>query len=140
MSAIRLEVEIAQAKTGMLQAVLAELLERLEAFAHSGTRQVIDIQSLPLSEPDRRDLADALGEGEVSAVLDSFGKSQIKETRYAGIWWVRHYTQDGALLSELIEITDMPDILRSQTPDIETSIQQLAQTIRDQAQENSHER
>lgn len=137
---INLEVEVAEPATGMAQAVLGELLEHLKSFEAAGTTRVIDIQSLPLTVPDRRQLAEILGEGEVSAQLDSFGQSRINETRFAGIWWVRHYTVDDALLSELIEITDMPDILRSQPTDVTNSITQLANTIRQQAQENSHER
>jgi len=136
MSPLSLQIEVAQPKTGMARAVLGELLDHLKIFATSGLTRVIDIQGLPLSDADRDELTGLLGEGEVSAQLNSFGQSQINETRYAGIWWLRHYTEDSALLSELIEITDMPDILRSQQADITSAIEHLAQTIGQQAQEN----
>ena len=118
LNSINLPVEVAEPKTGMAQAVFNELVDRLQEFADSGKKHVIDITSLPLTSSDKRELEELLGQGEVQVTLSTIGESQIIETAYSGIWWIKHFTADEKLISELIEITIIPEIIKSHPDDI----------------------
>ncbi len=50
--------------------------------------------------------------------LEVAGTSELWETRYAGVWWVRHFGDGDRIASERIEIAAIPQILVSQDEDI----------------------
>lgn len=126
---IELPVEVAEPGTGMARAVLSELVEHLQLLAEQGLQHVIDLTSLPMNSTDKRELEDLLGRGEVSVILSTIGDSQIFETRYSGIWWIKHYTVDQQLISELIEITQIPEIIKSHSDDIQQAADEIKKII-----------
>ena len=129
MISLDLPVEVAEPRTGMAQAVFNELADQLQALAERGARHVIDLTSLPMTSTDRQELADMLGQGEVRITLSTIGDSQIYETAYSGIWWIKHYSADQKLLSELIEVTALPEIIASQSEDIQQSAEAIKKII-----------
>ena len=112
-------VEVAEPKTGMVQAVLNELIDQLQNFSNNAHPHVIDITSLPLTQQDKQELETLLGRGEVQITLSTIGESQIYETAYSGVWWIKHFTPDEKIISELIEINNIPEIIKSHDEDIE---------------------
>ena len=116
----------AQQRMGMAQSVLHEIVRGLTDLADNGTPSAIDLRSLPMTEGDRHELQEALGRGEVSATLDMAGKSDIWETRHAGVWWVRHMGSGDRIASETIEITAIPDILMAHRDDIRAASARLS--------------
>lgn len=122
-------LEIAEPTTGMAQAILTELAQHLPALALSGSVHVIDLTSLPMNDSDKRELEAILGRGEVSVTLQTIGDSEIFETRYSGIWWTKHFTADNQLISELLEITTVPEIIKSHPDDIKQSADELKNLI-----------
>ncbi len=126
---IQLAVEVTEPSTGMARAVLRELAEHLPALAEHGHSHLVDLTSLPMSSGDKQELATLLGQGEVDITLDTMGASRIYETAYSGIWWVKHYSADDQLISELIEIAEIPGIIKSQAADIQLAVQALNQLI-----------
>jgi hydrogenase-1 operon protein HyaF len=110
--------DIAALRTGLAQSVLREIAERLAALARTGERDAIDLRSLPLTSADRGELEDKLGRGDVTAKLTVGGTSELWETRYSGVWWVRHYGAEDKIAAERIEITAIPEILVAHAADI----------------------
>jgi hypothetical protein len=96
---------------GGVAAILIELVTLLERLAQSQTPSAIDLRSLPMSPQDRIELRRALGEGEVQATVNAEGVSTIRETRISGVWWVEHRNRHGELITELLEVTRVPNIL-----------------------------
>ena len=139
LNSLNIPVELAQPSTGLADAVLHELLDHLRKFLETHDAHIIDLSSLPLSEADKRDLENQLGQGEIQAVLSTMGDSKIFETNYSGIWWIKHYTTDGVLIAEFIEITTVPDILKSHDDDIQQSITELEKLIQLEQQEQTYE-
>ena len=129
LNGIELAVEVTEPATGMARALMGELAEHLSALAQRGERHQIDLTSLPMSSGDMQELAGLLGQGEVDITLSTIGDSKIYETAYSGIWWVKHYAADEQLISELIEVAEIPAIIKSQAPDIEQSAALLNQLI-----------
>ncbi|MHB1871823.1 MAG: hydrogenase expression/formation C-terminal domain-containing protein [Steroidobacteraceae bacterium] len=111
--------------TAVVSGVLREVAERLEALAEHGECGVIDLKSLPLSDQHLQQLRERLGRGEVTAQLEILGPSEIWETRYPGVWWVRHLGVTDLVAAERIEITRVPDILSAALPDVVTAAQTL---------------
>jgi hydrogenase-1 operon protein HyaF len=101
-----------------LLALLQELQGMLEQLVHQGKHSSIDIRSLPMMPGDYEHLQQVLGEGEIFATIDSLGPSQVRETAIPGIWWVTHKNADDDVLTEFIEVTVLPDILKTQAEDL----------------------
>jgi hydrogenase-1 operon protein HyaF len=114
---------------GGVMAILAELAARLERLAANGDTALIDLRSLPMSPADRSELLAALGQGEVTATLDAQGASTLRETAFAGIWWIEHRDRDGQLTSELLEVTLAPQILAAIPEDIARAADALRQRL-----------
>ncbi len=70
-------------------------------------------------------ITNLLGHGEVHAHLEVLGSSQIYETQFAGVWLVTHYNEDDSIVSRFIEITEIPDVLKSQREDVTHSLDEL---------------
>ncbi len=129
LNGIDLPVEVTEPATGMSRAVLGELAEHLSALTQRGETHQIDLTSLPMTSGDVQELAGLLGQGEVDITLSTIGDSKVYETAYSGIWWVKHYAADEQLIAELIEVAEIPEIIKSQAPDIEQSVAALNQLI-----------
>jgi hydrogenase-1 operon protein HyaF len=115
--------------TGMALSVLAEVGRMLEALTGSGQEGSIDLRSLPLSEVDREQLETVLGKGEVRAELNVAGKSEVWETAYSGVWWIRHRGAGGKIASEEISVCRIPEILITHPVDIEAAAGRLREEL-----------
>ena len=125
MSLSDIPVNVIERPTGMATALLNELKDHLRRLAEAGESNSVDLLSLPMTEADINELADHLGVGEVKATINSIGSSSIRETAYRGIWWITHYGDDGKVLSELIEITQVPEILVTHMDEIRHSVEAM---------------
>lgn len=103
-------------------ALLQEIQDMLVALCEYGEPNSIDVRSLPLAPGDYDFLRAFFDEGEVSASINTLGMSEIKETRYSGVWWIKHYNTEEQIVAELIEVTPLPDILKTQVPDLNLSL------------------
>ncbi len=106
-------------------ALLRELQVMITTLAERGEPNSIDIRSLPLSPSDYETLIQILGNGEVNATINALGLSKIKETRFSGVWWLQHLNSHDEIIAELIEVTPLPDILKTQAPDLINSAEVL---------------
>ena len=112
--------------TGPQASLLREIADRLERLAGQGEEEAIDLRALPVMGPEEiAGLREMLGTGEVTARVEAMGPTEVRETAYAGVWWITYYGADGAVLAEHIEIAHMPDILRARDADIEESRESL---------------
>ena len=73
-----------------------------------------------------------LGQGEVSARIEAIGPSEIIETRYPGVWWVTHYNVEGDIVADTIEITWLPEIIKSQPEDLLAGLELLRAQLNDE--------
>jgi hydrogenase-1 operon protein HyaF len=114
------------AATGMANAIMQELVAHLEQLAQGGTTEVIDLKSLPVTAGDLAELEERLGRGEVTATVEAAGPTEIFETRFPGIWWIRYQNLEGHTVTQHIEVTRMPAILQTQQDDVGASAERLA--------------
>jgi HupH hydrogenase expression protein, C-terminal conserved region len=113
-------------RPGVLASVMHEIAGRLAALAEAGEVSVIDLRSLPITEAERDALRARLGRGDTEALLNVAGASELWETRYAGVWWIRHFGAGDKIAAELIEITAIPEILVTDADDIAEAARCLA--------------
>lgn len=111
--------------TGMAAPVLTEVARMLAELAREGKAGAIDLRSIPMTDADRTQLEDRLGHGEVEATLDIGGITQVRETAYPGVWWIRHQGGDGTVSSEEIAVCPVPPILKTHSADIEAAARRL---------------
>ena len=115
--------------TGMALSVLAEVSRMLEALSDSGQAGAIDLRSLPLSDVDRTQLEEVLGRGEVQVALDIAGESEVWETTYPGVWWIRHRGADNKIATEEISVCAIPEILITHPVDIKAAAGRLREEL-----------
>jgi len=123
-------VRVTGGPSGLPDAILMEIAELLERLVDEGINGAIDLRSLPMSDEDRACLEDRLGYGEVNATLDVAGQTEIIETAYPGVWWVRHLDGRGRVAAEQIVVTRVPDILISPPEDIRAAAARLIAEMR----------
>jgi hydrogenase-1 operon protein HyaF len=105
-------------RTGLAGVLLHEIAILLDRLAVTREPASIDLRGLPMTDADRHELEAHLGRGEVSVDLAIPGGSKIWETRYPGVWWVRHFGADENILAEEIAVTRVPEILCADFSDI----------------------
>ena len=122
-----------------VRAILQEIATMLGALSEAGAEspggetRAIDIRSLPLLPGDYEALEEVLGTGEVTAEFDGgYGPTEIFETGVSGVWWIRHFNEEGEIAAEFIEIARIPEILLSQEDDIRESLKTLREQLHDQ--------
>ena len=109
--------------------MLCELVALLERLAAEHQTAAIDLRSLPMSPQDRVELERALGQGEVRATVDADGRSSIRETRVAGVWWVEHRNSADELIAESLEVAEIPGFLLSASDEIAAGARALRERI-----------
>ncbi|MBS1160620.1 MAG: hydrogenase expression protein HupH [Proteobacteria bacterium] len=93
------------------RAIISEIMSSARRLLAEGQGSSIDLRFLKAMPEERETLANLLGRGEVSAVVDAIGRSEIRETAMPCVWWIRHLNNENEMVGELIEITEIPDLL-----------------------------
>lgn len=112
-----------------VQSLLVEIQHGLEQFYQNGHQRIVDLGSIPMPAFERNKLLQLLGKGEVEVNLSSLGKSEIYETLLSGVWVVKHYDEEEKVSAMFIEVTRIPDIVRSQMDDLESLTDQVQEMI-----------
>ena len=95
------------------RAVLACVLEMLDAAAQGGPGGLVSLLDLPAE--DRQLINQVMGEGEASAIVGTDGSAlqvRIQESVFAGVWRLMTFNGD-ALVDDAIEIGPIPALLRA---------------------------
>ncbi|MCP5039171.1 MAG: hydrogenase expression/formation protein [Rhodobacteraceae bacterium] len=120
------------ASTGNAIPVLHEIRHALVELLGNGTASTIDLGAIPFAAGDERFLDDVLGKGEVTATLNVMGTSHVQETAVAGVWRVDHFNEAGETQSRFIEVTFMPEILKTQTEDAADGLEKLSARLKEE--------
>ncbi|MGO9484815.1 MAG: hydrogenase expression/formation C-terminal domain-containing protein [Rhodomicrobium sp.] len=105
-------------KSGVVDAVVREIAAMMERLLETGEPGIVDLRSSPMTDLHRFELAEKLGDGEVRAIVNAGGASTVFETKFAGVWWVRHENTEGRILSERIIVARAPGVLLAHPSDI----------------------
>lgn len=118
----------------LIRAVLRRIEEALLSFIEQGQAGAIDLRGVPhMDAATYQSLQETLGMGEVSATVTADIRVEVRESRYPGVWWLTHINERGATVTEVIEITDVPAILRSHVTDMRIGLERLQRTGHDAA-------
>jgi len=115
--------------TGNVRALLHEIAGLLETWLSDGEASSIDLRSLPLTRGDYDELSVALGTGAVSANVEAIGVSEVRETRYPGVWRVTHHNEAGEVVADLIEVCEVPAILLAPEEDAGNGLIRLREAL-----------
>ena len=117
---------------GNVVPILNEVVHAMDRLLEVDEPTVIDLASLPFAPGELEQLEEFLGVGELTAELNALGVSRIRETMYPGVWWLEHRNTTGAVVGRYIEITNTPDILRSQDADVAAGRARLGESLEPQ--------
>jgi hydrogenase-1 operon protein HyaF len=117
-------------ETGNVEPLLHQIRHALKRLADGDDGTVIDLKRLPLAPGEQERIAETLGTGEVRAEVDALGPTIIQETSYPGVWLITHMNTDGAEVARFVEVTYIPELLRSQQADIDAGIDRLEDELR----------
>lgn len=109
--------------------ILNEIRLALQRLVQTGEPTVIDLLSTPLAPGEQAHVEAALGEGELKASIDALGPSEVRETAFAGVWLVTHYNTHRQVMGKYIEITPIPQILKSHPEDIRAGLARLNEQL-----------
>lgn len=109
----------------MLRALLRELMAKLEKLLADGSQSHMDLRGLPLPNGGLEALRTWLGSGEIDATVTALGVTNIRETAFAGVWWVRHAKAAGDVFSEHLEITQSPALLAADLVEVRQAVDEL---------------
>ena len=122
------QAEISPADQALFLPLLYEIAHGLEQLLKHQQVTLIDFYHLPWSDQAKQRFLELLGSGEVTAELAVLGRSMVRETALTGVWCIEHYHEE-RLMSQVLEITACPEILRAQAEDIQTGLTQLQQSL-----------
>ena len=120
-----------EAATGNVEPLLHEIRHALKRVAAGQDGTTIDLRSLPLAPGEEERIENVLGEGEVRAELDALGPTVVQETSYPGVWLVTHRNSEQEIVARFVEVTRMPELLKSQRQDIELGLSRLESELKD---------
>jgi hydrogenase-1 operon protein HyaF len=129
-------IQIGNELTWNVRPILHEIRHALGKLIESGENSIIDLRSIPLAPGEEETIIDTLGCGEVHARLNALGPSEIVETRFAGVWLITHFNEENSIIGRFIEITVLPEILKSQADDMAFSLAQLENELDDGPESN----
>lgn len=130
-------IQIGDDLTWNVAPLLHEVKHALNNLIKNNQTTIIDLRSIPLAPGEEEKILETLGQGEVQARLDALGPSDVIESRFPGVWIVSHYNNENEIISRFIEVTTMPDILRSQSEDIIEAYNNLSTTLNNNSVEKS---
>lgn len=117
--------------TGNAPPLLRELLEQVERLLETGAPSAIDLSALPLTPADMDWLRNALGPGEIDVTLDANGESTLSETGCPGVWWITHRNEQGAVTSQFLEVTFVPELVKAHPQDVAMGRETLERLLAD---------
>ena len=117
--------------TGNAPPLLRELVELVRRLLETGEPSAIDLSALPLTPADLDWLREKLGNGEISVTLQASGESTLNETACPGVWWVTHHNEQGAVTSQFIEVTFVPELVKAHPRDVAIGRESLELLISD---------
>jgi len=118
-------------RTGLAIALLREIADHLLTVSQGGDRQIVELTNLPLSEGDFQLLEEKLGRGEVEARINAAGPTEVYETSFPGVWWVKYLGEDERVITQQLEIGTVPMILEAHQDDIQASAGRFTQLFDD---------
>lgn len=120
---------INQQASAQVLAIIKELQTMLDTLVETGDEDYVDIRGIPLMPGEVASLKHILGRGEVDAIISALGPTHVMETSIPGIWWVTHRNASEEIISEFIEVTDLPEILKTQHHDLHEAPEKFRQRL-----------
>ena len=115
--------------TGNVAPLLHEIRHALKRLAAGEEGTTIDLRGMPLAPGEENRLESVLGTGEIRAEIDALGPTLVQETSFAGVWLITHKNPEGRVIARFIEVTRVPEILKSQPEDIELAVSKLEEEL-----------
>ncbi len=123
---VRVELVPSPDDVSIAKSIMHEILNLMGRLLTEGDGGVIDLRGLPaINSASLGMLEKWLSLGEVSAEVKGIGRTTVRETSYPGVWWLVYHNEKGDLVTESIQVAQVPNILISPREDIELGMERL---------------
>lgn len=109
--------------------LLVELEHHRRTFGTDGESKSINLTLLPLSQEELEFIDARLGRGPLDVLSRAYGKCEVISTEFQHVWWVRYYNAMGSLILNLLEVTDVPQVIAAAREDIRDSENRLDELL-----------
>jgi hydrogenase-1 operon protein HyaF len=114
-----------QMERGNAIPILHEVRHALGRLIAAGQETSIDLNAIPFGPGAEERLIDLPGTGEGAATIEALGPTQVQETAIPGVWLLDYRNVEGERLALHLEIAAVPQILRTHSEDLDSSIAAL---------------
>jgi hydrogenase-1 operon protein HyaF len=115
---------------GNVRAIVHEVEALLARLIATGAGGSIDLRALPLAPGEHAALERWFGDGEVAATIEALGPTTVRETAVHGVWWVTHYNGEDEVSASFIEVSFLPEILKTDPHDAVAGLERLRVQLR----------
>jgi len=109
--------------------LLVEIDDQMASWKPGDTAHVINLTLLPLSDADLTLLGSRLGVGPVTLLSRGYGNCRIGSTTKQNVWWLKYYNTDDALILNIIEVSEIPEVAMAAPEDLADSANRLAAIV-----------
>ncbi len=122
---------LAQRRPGVVNApaLLAELIDKSQAWQPGVETHVVNLTLLPHTEEDLAWLGTALGTGSVSILSRGYGNCRISATAQLHVWRVQFYNSMDTLILDTFEVNAMPEAALAAPEDLCDSAERLREVL-----------
>lgn len=110
--------------------LLVEIDEQLATWKPGDVAHVINLTLLPLSDADMSLLGSRLGVGPVTLLSRGYGNCRIGSTAKKNVWWLKYYNSDDAMILNIIEVSEIPEVAMAAAEDLADSAERLSQIVK----------
>lgn len=123
------EIQIGAPPDGAMNVmpVLAEVRERMAAWAPGDPSHVVNFSLLPMSSEDMGFLQATLGQGPVRLVSRGYGNCRVVATAARGVWSVQYTNTMDTIVLDTLEIGDVPAAVLAADEDFSDSSLRLSE-------------
>lgn len=125
LTADRLSFGAAPAGAMNVMPLLAEIGERMSAYAPGAPSHVINFSLLPVNDVDMTFLQQTLGEGSAQLISRGYGACKITATGARHVWSVQFFNASDAIILDTLEIGDVPAAACAAREDFQDSAERL---------------
>ncbi len=110
-------------------ALLVEIAEAVRDHRPGDPAHVVNLTLLPVTPADLIALGMRLGVGPTTILSRGYGNCRIGATAKDGVWWLKYYNSQDALILNTIEVVAVPEVALAAREDFEDSARRLGEIV-----------
>ena len=112
-----------------LESVVLDLEDNVRRYRPGYDTRIVNLSFLSPDDPEIRDLERKLGTGTVSIIGTGHQKCRVVSTARRNVWWARYFNPAGQLALNVLEVVDIPLVVRVTEKELLESAERLRKLL-----------